>query len=135
MGSALGCLETSAYCIMPALLNMMSTPPQSSRCLTMASTSDSLETSHLIVSTRGESESMERTFERAFSRAGSEMSAMRTAAPSRAKRMVVSRPIPLRKGTSTAAVRRIEKTWWRCPCSTLFIAVEREYMEQVVRRC
>lgn len=39
---------------------------------------------------------MEWTFESAVARAGSDMSAIRTAAPSRAKRMVVSRPMPLR---------------------------------------
>ena len=38
---------------------------------------------------------MEWTFDNAVARAGSEMSAIRTAAPSRAKRMVVSRPMPL----------------------------------------
>ena len=80
---------------MPALLNMMSTPPQESRCLTAASTSDSLDTSHLMVSSRGGSGRMEWTFDSATARAGSEMSAIRTAAPSRAKRMVVSRPMPL----------------------------------------
>ena len=62
----------------------------------MASTSDSLDTSHLRVSRRGSgSERVERTFERAVARAGEDMSAMRTAAPSRAKRMVVSSPMPL----------------------------------------
>ncbi len=35
------------------------------------------------------------TLEMALARAGSEMSAIRTEAPSRAKSMVVSRPIPL----------------------------------------
>ena len=34
---------------------------------------------------------------RALSRAGMDMSAMRTLAPSRRKRMVVSRPMPLRE--------------------------------------
>jgi len=87
----------NAYCIIPALLNMMSTPPQSSRCSTMALTSDSLETSHVTVSIRGGLWRIVWIFERAFSRAGSDISAMRTAAPSRAKRMVVSRPIPLHK--------------------------------------
>ena len=80
---------------MPALLNMMSTPPQESRCLTAASTSDSLDTSHLMVSSRGGSGRIEWTFDSAVARAGSDMSTIRTAAPSRAKRMVVSRPMPL----------------------------------------
>ena len=40
---------------------------------------------------------MEWTFDMAVARAFSEMSAIRTAAPSRAKRMVVSRPIPLHR--------------------------------------
>ena len=61
----------------------------------MASTSDSLDTSHLMVSSRGGSGRMVWTFASAVARAGSDMSAMRTAAPSRAKRMVVSRPMPL----------------------------------------
>ena len=61
----------------------------------MASTSASLETSHLIVSRRGGLGRMAWTFWTAVARAGSDMSAMRTAAPSRAKRMVVSSPIPL----------------------------------------
>lgn len=37
----------------------------------------------------------------AFSRAGAEMSAMSTLAPSLAKRIEVSRPMPLRKSVST----------------------------------
>ena len=61
----------------------------------MASTSASLDTSHLMVSIRGGSGRMEWTFESAVARAGSDMSAIKTAAPSRAKRMVVSRPMPL----------------------------------------
>ena len=64
----------------------------------MAATSDSLETSHLMVSRRGGLGRISWTFAWAFARAGSEMSAMRTAAPSRAKSMVVSKPIPLGRG-------------------------------------
>ena len=61
----------------------------------MASTSASLETSHLMVSRRGGLGRMAWTFWTAVAKAGSDMSAMRTAAPSRRKRMVVSSPIPL----------------------------------------
>lgn len=61
----------------------------------MAATSDSLETSHLHVWMRGWLGRISSTLASAVARAGSEMSAMRTSAPSRAKRMVVSRPMPL----------------------------------------
>ena len=84
------------YCIIPALLNMISTPPQESSSMTMASTSASLETSHLNISTRDfKLGRMVWTLMRAKLRAGAEMSAMRTEASSRANRIVVSRPIPL----------------------------------------
>ena len=66
----------------------------------MASTSGSLDTSHLMVSSRGGSGRIEWTFDTAAARAGSDMSAIRTAAPSRAKRMVVSRPMPLARNGS-----------------------------------
>ena len=99
------------YCIIPALLNMISTPPHESRCFTMASTSVSLETSHLMVSSRGGLGRIEWTFENAFSRAGSDMSAMRTAAPSRAKRIVVSSPIPLHQKTVTYIISRNKICW------------------------
>ena len=42
-----------------------------------------------------------RTLARAFSRAGAEISAMRTLAPSLANRMLVSRPMPLASEVST----------------------------------
>ena len=70
----------------------------------MASTSASLETSHLNVSSRGGSGRISRTLAEAVSRAGAEISAIRTAAPSRAKRMVVSRPMPLGEGNVSAIV-------------------------------
>ncbi len=93
--SGVSIASASSACMMPALLKMISTPPQESRWETMAATSDSLETSHLIVSRRGGLGRISWTLAWAFARADSEMSAIRTAAPSRAKRMVVSRPMPL----------------------------------------
>ena len=87
--------SASLACMIPALLNMMSTPPHESRRSTMAATSDSLETSHLHIWMRGWSGRISSTLASAMARAGSEMSAMRISAPSRAKRMVVSRPMPL----------------------------------------
>lgn len=58
--------------------------------------SDSLETSVTLVSTLWAEGTSCWSFSRARKRAGAEMSARRTLAPSRAKRIEVSRPIPLR---------------------------------------
>ena len=84
----------------------------------MAATEDSEETSHWSVSRRAKggpsSVRMERTFWRAVSRAGAEMSVMRTEAPSRAKRTVVSRPMPLGTGWKVSVeVRRIDSRYVR----------------------
>ena len=62
----------------------------------MAATEVSLETSTRRVSRRPVWEGrMEESLVVAFERAGSEISAIRTEAPSRRKRKVVSKPIPL----------------------------------------
>lgn len=87
--------SASWECMIPALLKMTSTPPHESRWATIAATSVSLETSHLTVSIWMWSGTIDFTLERAVARAGSDISAMRTWAPSRAKRTVVSRPMPL----------------------------------------
>ena len=103
--------SASLACMIPALLNMMSTPPQESRWSTRDLTSVSLETSQTweclvryknrhrqeftCVSTLWAEGTSWRSFALAFSRAGAEISAMRTLAPSLAKRMHVSRPMPL----------------------------------------
>lgn len=76
----------------------MSTPPQASRRETAAAISDSRETSHgwvFRVWVEGMEGRMEWIFSRAEERALVEMSSMRTEAPSRRKRIVVSRPMPL----------------------------------------
>lgn len=100
--SSVSTASLSSACMMPALLNMTSTPPQESRWETAAATSASRETSQVRVSTRCVVEwregKMEWTLVRAEEREGAEMSVIRTDAPSRRKRMVVSRPMPLEGG-------------------------------------
>ena len=98
IASGVAIASSSCACMMPALLNMISTPPQVSTAATIASTSASLLTSHFLVSSlvlEGRLGRILLTLVRAVARAGSEISARRTEAPSRAKRMVVSRPMPL----------------------------------------
>ena len=88
---------------MPALLNRMSSPPQESTCEIMAATEDSLETSVTMVSRRPGWEGRRvESLETAVVRAGCEMSAIRTEAPSRRKRWVVSKPIPLGRERQSA---------------------------------
>lgn len=68
------------------------------------------------VSRRGKGDGrMDWTLEIAVASAGSEMSAMRTEAPSRAKRMVVSRPMPLERETSSIGLN-IKQPQGRCKC-------------------
>jgi hypothetical protein len=93
--SGVSIASASSACIMPALLKRTSTPPQESRCSTMALTSASLETSVILVSILLASGTISFNFATAFSSAGPEMSDMRMLAPSRAKRMHVSKPMPL----------------------------------------
>ena len=61
----------------------------------MVETEASEETSQTMVSTLGAEGTSSRTLERAMTRAGAEMSAIRMEAPSLAKRMLASRPMPL----------------------------------------
>ena len=93
--SGVSIASASSPCIMPALLKIMSTPPQESTWDTIAATSSSLDTSHLIVFNCGCLGMIFSIFSVAFSKAGSEISAISTEAPSRRNRIVVSRPIPL----------------------------------------
>jgi hypothetical protein len=95
--SGVSIASASLACMIPALLKITSVPPQLSCDSTIACTSDSLDTSHRMDSTRGAEGTTSLTLANAFARAGSDTSAIRTLAPSRAKRILVSRPIPLSK--------------------------------------
>lgn len=76
------------------------------------------------VSTRRASGTSWRTFALAFSRAGAEMSAMRTLAPSLAKRMEVSRPMPL-GGSVYGRVRRGGVAYPPAPVTMAFLPARR----------
>ncbi|KAH9845887.1 glutamine synthetase [Teratosphaeria destructans] len=89
-------VPASSACMIPALLNMTSNPPQASSLATAASTSASLETSTLTVSTLpGACGASSLALVMAFASAGSEISHIKTEAPSRRNSTVVSRPMPL----------------------------------------
>lgn len=108
--------------MIPALLKMMSRPPQASSFSIAACTSDSLETSTLVVSTLPTAfGASDFAFAIAFSKAGSEMSVINTLAPSRRNRIVVSRPMPLSRTSARALLHRscsrIEKPACASPTS------------------
>lgn len=101
--------SASAACIIPALLNITSTPPQGSMWAIMPLTCSSFDTSHWKVSIwLGWSGRIERTLSMAAVRAEADTSAIKTDAPSRAKRTVVSNPMPL-SDVSRGRVERIYK--------------------------